>query len=461
VSSLAEVGRVHAPEWEAARRLYPLYWAMCSRFQLGGPCAAIERGEPTAAALAEANAWFAEMDRQIEPHQLRQVLQSTNFGSEMVLRELIRRILERQVKLGYDAAKIDFLLVQYFATVAPAEMFRRDITLDEVAAMLKPVLGETGTTLPEWLEPLEEIINDLHGCQRLSELLARHPIERARALKLAAGESSHGSAALLAFTRFNFHARNTFFRVLQQEIREISGALDHLEKIGTTRIDGRAAGLSENESTATLRHLVWEWKRPTRAAYSETSVLEQLAQIRAITDALLAPPAPEPQAEAVEPEAEPEDLAPPAIVSAVETAAIPTYLETDELQVCLEQIAEMLLANPRAMSATAVELNGSRIPLAPWEIAAFVRGGDDISDVLQRAVAARALLTCAKKQLDADHAALLAVARSEAEQVEACTALAKQTKNIEAAVNLAASGKRLLAVMDEIAILAGESGASR
>jgi hypothetical protein len=345
--------------------------------------------------------------------------------------------------------------------VAPAEMFRRDITLDEVAAMLKPVLGETGTTLPAWLEPLEAIINDLHGCQRLSELLARHPIERARALKLAAGESSHGSAALLAFTRFNFHARNTFFRVLQQEIREISGALDHLEKIGTTRIDGRAAGLSENESTATLRHLVWEWKRPTRAAYSETSVLEQLAQIRAITDALLAPPAPEPQAEAVEPEAEPEDLAPPAIVSAVETAAIPTYLETDELQVCLEQIAEMLLANPRAMSATAVELNGSRIPLAPWEIAAFVRGGDDISDVLQRAVAARALLTCAKKQLDADHAALLAVARSEAEQVEACTALAKQTKNIEAAVNLAASGKRLLAVMDEIAILAGESGASR
>jgi hypothetical protein len=102
-----------------------------------------------------------------------------------------------------------------------------------------------------------------------------------------------------------------------------------------------------------------------------------------------------------------------------------------------------------------------KITLAPWEIAAFVRGGDEVSDVLQRAVAARALLTCAKAQGRVDVAALLEAARAEAEQVQACTALAKQTKNIDAAVNLAASGKRLQAAMEEMAKLAGQSGASR
>jgi hypothetical protein len=464
VSSVAEVASVQQPEWAMARRLYPLYWAMCSRFHLGGPCEAIERGEPSPQAIAQAKAWFAEMDRQIEPHQLRQVLQSTSFGTEEVLRDLITTVLDRQVKLGYDPAKIDFLLVQYFATVAPAEMFSRDVTLEEVSAVLEPVLGETATLVPQWLEPLETIINDLHGCQRLSELLARDAIQRARALKQAAGEMSHGSVALLAFTRFNFHARNTFFRVLQQEIREISIALDQLEKMGTTRIDGRLAGLSENESTSTLRQLVWEWKRPTRAAYSETSVLEQLAQIRAITDALLAPPPPTTPPQPVTiPEPKPEGAAYSAAEEplAMASVPVPSSAAADALQSCLEQIAELLLANPKAMSSMFVELSGAKITVAAWEVAAFVRGGDEISDVLQRAVAARALLTCAKTQPDADFASLLAVARAEAEQVEACTALAKQTKNIDAAVNLAASGRRLLVAIAEIEKGAGQSGNSR
>jgi hypothetical protein len=140
---------------------------------------------------------------------------------------------------------------------------------------------------------------------------------------------------------------------------------------------------------------------------------------------------------------------------------VPSSAAADALQSCLEQIAELLLANPKAMSSTFVELSGAKITVAAWEVAAFVRGGDEISDVLQRAVAARALLTCAKTQPDADFASLLAVARAEAEQVEACTALAKQTKNIDAAVNLAASGRRLLVAIAEIEKGAGQSGNSR
>ena len=86
-------------------------------------------------------------------------------------------------------------------------------------------------------------------------------------------------------------------------------------------------------------------------------------------------------------------------------------------------------------------------------MAAFVRRGDDVSDALQRAVAARVMVGLAverkKKGDDAGLAPAIALAHVEASQMQERIAEAKDKKNIDDAVNLAATAKRLLGVLDE------------
>ncbi len=118
---------------------------------------------------------------------------------------------------------------------------------------------------------------------------------------------------------------------------------------------------------------------------------------------------------------------------------------------CLEQLAEKLLTAKESVSVTHVELGQTKLLLASWELAAFIRGGDEVSDTLQRVVAARALLTMALEH-DAKKEELtqaLQAARAENGLLQSRVEDAKRTKNIDAAVNLAASGKRLLAVIEE------------
>jgi hypothetical protein len=83
-----------------------------------------------------------------------------------------------------------------------------------------------------------------------------------------------------------------------------------------------------------------------------------------------------------------------------------------------------------------------------------VEGGDDVSDALQRATAARALLSRAAEEKSqgniANVAAVLTVAHEEAAALQAQVAQAKEKKNIDGAVNLAATARRLLALMEEL-----------
>ena len=131
-----------------------------------------------------------------------------------------------------------------------------------------------------------------------------------------------------------------------------------------------------------------------------------------------------------------------------------------DLQRCLEFLAEMLFreaSKPGAVTAT-VQMGSAKLMLSSWEVAAFVRGGDEISDALQRAVAARALLfqgvEKSKRGQPAPLKTLLQMAHAEAARIQEQVARAKDARNIDAAVNLAASGKRLLALMDEVEKLA-------
>ena len=113
---------------------------------------------------------------------------------------------------------------------------------------------------------------------------------------------------------------------------------------------------------------------------------------------------------------------------------------------CLVKIAELLRAQ-NGKPVSGVTLGETKLPLSKWEIAAFGRSGDDVATGIQRAVAARSLLVIAveqfKKNPAIDLQAMVASAKSEGLKLDQAVLQAKQDKNIEGAVNLAASGKQL------------------
>ncbi len=90
--------------------------------------------------------------------------------------------------------------------------------------------------------------------------------------------------------------------------------------------------------------------------------------------------------------------------------------------------------------------------IATWEAEAF-RSGLEQAGTLQRAVAARTILyVCMdrhKKKERTDLGAALEIARRQVEEIKLHVEEAKRVSNIDAAVNLAATAKRLLALVEE------------
>jgi len=77
----------------------------------------------------------------------------------------------------------------------------------------------------------------------------------------------------------------------------------------------------------------------------------------------------------------------------------------------------------------------------------------DLSAALQRTVASRTILPVCmerhRKGEPTDVAFALALARKQTQEMDAQIAAAKEVNNIDAAVNLAATTKRLVALIDE------------
>jgi len=90
--------------------------------------------------------------------------------------------------------------------------------------------------------------------------------------------------------------------------------------------------------------------------------------------------------------------------------------------------------------------------IATWEAQAFVQEGAT-AVALQRTVAARTILhVCMerhKKNEPTNLAAALDIARGQIEAMKEYVEKAKESKNIDAAVNLAATSKRLLSLIAE------------
>src|SRR5438270_8874426 len=147
--NLAEI----AAFWRTARRLYAIYSELKRTFEIEMPLCAdleypVDRSEPEV--TGRVRQWFDQMDTRVQVWQLRQLLQSTNLQTEENLRELIHRHLSKKEQTDIDRDKIDFLLVQYLAHCAPHGLYEQQITPEQVAHILEPVLGEVPQTFPAW-----------------------------------------------------------------------------------------------------------------------------------------------------------------------------------------------------------------------------------------------------------------------------------------------------------------------
>jgi hypothetical protein len=508
-TATANLGEV-AEFWRVARRLYSVYIELDRTFEIDMPsCPELEAttDRPETEVRDRVLQWFEQVDAHVQVWQLRQLLQSTNLQNEENLRYLIARHLDKKQKSEADKDKIDFLLVQYFAHCAPHGL--SETALEEVARVLEPAIGKTPSSFPEWASGLDDKLHKLNESHSLEELQNSGALQEVRELKLAVGDEYFDPGFLVAFTRFNFLARRAFFQAMHLDLHAIREYVNELERLGFTTVDCRDAGLTESESLEQVRHVVHQWKTPFRAPYSGGSSFLQLILLRHAlqhTLEMARQNAPAPVAEALpqslpevavvphlpehsEPEikatpvsaaeesqpttvAEPESqnqiedsdpldlISRPAHDGASEPSAEEQAEEENYLVRCVNDIGEQLKGVPAKSfpAVTAIVLAGCKLLIATWEAQAFVQE-DATSLALQRTVAARTILhVCMerhKKKEPTDLAAAMDIARLQVEEMKAHVNAAKEAKNIDAAVNLAATSKRLVSLITECEKLQG------
>jgi hypothetical protein len=267
--------------------LQPIYAALVREFVIElspNPVNLEEGGTPSPELAEQAAAWFAQVDSQIQVHQLRQFLQGTLLANEAVLRQLLLHHMQKSVKSASDRDKTDYLLVQYFSLCAPSGLEDTDLDLDYVAQVLEPIFGPQEAALPAWLSTLDGIMHSAARCRRLSELLHSGALEQGRSLKTENAARYFEPAAMVAFTRFSFMIRRIFFRLMQGDLNAIQDGLRELERRGVPTIDCRRAQFSAEEPIGRLRMICQSWKVMFHAEYSSGQPLRMLVDLRAAVD---------------------------------------------------------------------------------------------------------------------------------------------------------------------------------
>jgi hypothetical protein len=279
-----------ATQWKSARRLYPIYFELAREFAIEvKPCPDLEAGvdTPGKEVVEQANRWLDEMDQQIQVHQMRQFLQTSSLVDPEGLLSLVQRFLAKTARTDLMRDKIDFLLVQYFSQLAPAGVSDADVDLAYVAQSLEPVVGEVELKPPVWLNALDRVLEAARKCRSLDELLHGGILEQGRKAKGLAGDLFYLPVALVAFTRFGYLMRRTFFRLMLGDLNKILEGLTELEDKGVTTIDCRRAQFSEKEPIVRLRMICQSWKVMFQAEYSSGSPLRMLVDLRASVDQAL------------------------------------------------------------------------------------------------------------------------------------------------------------------------------
>jgi len=455
-------------QWDETRSVFPIYIALAKQLTLEIPFPPDKRILPEksdAELYSKIQTWLDSMDQQVLVYQLRHLLQMTTLNaSEAGLRALLQRHLRKPSKSNMDRDKVDFLLVQYFALCAPPKIYHKQIELEDVAQVMKPVLGEVSTSPISWCEALEKMIVALRGFRSLRDVLKTSFVEQGRRVKDEAGKMFYEPAPLVSFVRFNFLMRRTLIELMHADLIAIRAGLTQLDAHDVKAVDCRLFGLSPSEPLVRVRQIADEWKQPFQQEYTERTVNEAFEKLLCLrTDVERALERVAPKAAATEDHEPPtpgarekETAQPPARPAAKETAKSGESLNILDFEACLEQIWEQLIAAPpsRGRSMTTVKIGSARILMSSWEVTAFVNENGPSAEDLRRAVVARAIVTAATESAretgnasSIDRA--LTIARAEISRLQERVEAAKQTKDTEAAVNLGISTKRLISALDE------------
>ncbi|MGB9403682.1 MAG: hypothetical protein WCA98_09080 [Candidatus Acidiferrales bacterium] len=274
-------------QWAEARRAYPIYAALAKQFDIVSapyPDGELPPDRPTREILERDFQWLDNMDAQVKAFQIRQLPPATLNAKEENLRAFIQRHLQKADKSDADRDKIDFLLVQYFALCAPESKYHEEISLEDVATVVKPVLVEADATPLEWCAPLETILDSVRECRSLRDLLESGLLEQGRLLKETSGSMFYDPAALVTFARFNFLMRRAFIQLLHVDQVAVIKAIEELDRAGVRTVDCRRVGFSAAEPTSQLRLFAENWRPLYHKDYSENAVsrsFEQLLALRA------------------------------------------------------------------------------------------------------------------------------------------------------------------------------------
>jgi len=170
----------------------------------------------------------------------------------------------------------------------------------------------------------------------------------------------------------------------------------------------------------------------------------------------LAPLAPIVNAPAAPKAAEPARTAAAPAAPANGTATMPQEITETDVENCSEKVWEQLIAAPRdrSRSMSTIHVEGVKLLLSSWEVAAFVSDNSPTAKDIRRAVVVRALLAAAleghvAKGNRARLASALSLAANEMNRLQGAVEKAKSAKQTEGAVNLAMTAKRLLAFVEQ------------
>jgi hypothetical protein len=279
-----------AAQWNTALRLYPIYFELAREFAIEVKAIAeldASVDTPGKETVEQATRWLEEMDQVIQVHQLRQFLQTSSLVNQDSLLSLLHHFLSKTAKTDVMRDKIDFILVQYFSQLAPSGVTDSDVDLAYVAQSLDPVLGTVELKAPVWLNALDRVLESARNCRTLDELLHGGVLEQGRKAKSLAGDLFYLPVALVAFTRFGYLMRRTFFRLMLADLNTILEGLTELEEKGVLTIDCRRAQFSAKEPIVRLRVICQSWKVMFQAEYSSGQPLRMLVDLRAAVEQAL------------------------------------------------------------------------------------------------------------------------------------------------------------------------------
>jgi len=448
-----------------AQIIYPIYMELSQRFHLGlVPCGELESSTLQAGpARLQVEQWFRDADAHIEVHHLRELLGQVGLAGD-ALQALLAWHLGKEPKDKPDRNKIDFFLVQYLAECLPVNVPAHKLSFEQVAEVLKPVLGESSA--PKRLPGLEDCIRDLEKCFTLGDFVEYWILERGRALKAVAQEGPFDRAKLVAFAHFSFLLRLSSIRVLHDDIRALEADLRELERRGVQEVDDISPGLSEKKSVGELRALCGKWKHYFPEKYSRNKWFTEIIGMRSSVQRALQEAASEPEGGAALPSAAVSQrtevvaqgaapLTRPAPPQQTQPRTQPGAQLQAEVKRYMEEIAEQVRSpiGGRATSVTAIELADLRLMLSTGEVDAFQEPCEDMNLVLQHAAAVRAILLAALDKDKPDAVTLRAavdLAESEGLALQEQISAAREAGDTVAAVNLTASARSLRKALEKM-----------